>query len=175
MRTGPPHQGPRQGIASASSEPSCTRVVFGGRLFFDNFLKLSIMMNWIITLKQKHAINIMAGKKTVELRTRVPLSLAPGDRVFVGIAGTKGSVAFSFRVSFIDTQAPLLIWSLYKNAMAISAKTFWDYVASHDKMTVIGVEDVKLLPLPRNVKEFGIGRCPQWFALSRNPYEAFGL
>lgn len=164
MRTGPPHQGPGQGIASASSEPSCTRVVFGGRLFFDNFLKLSIMMKWIITLKQEHAIDMMAGKKTVELRTRVPLSLAPGDRVFVGIEESKGSLAFSFRVSFIDTQAPLLIWSLYRDAMALDAETFWHYVVSRDKMTAIGVEDVSLIPLPTNVKEFELGQYPQWFA-----------
>lgn len=122
------------------------------------------MKNWVITLKQFYAMNIMAGNKTVELRTRVPSALAPGDRIFVSIAGTGGSVLFSFRVSFLDTQSSWVIWSLYRDHMLLHEDTFWSYAGPRHKMTAIGVEDVRLLPSPANVKDFGLKRSPQWFA-----------
>ena len=55
-------------------------------------------MIWMITLHKGFVKSFLAGEKDIELRTRVPKALRPGDIVLVAQAGTHNKVVMRMSV-----------------------------------------------------------------------------
>ena len=101
------------------------------------------MSNALICIKPNHVVNILSGKKTVELRTR-NLLLPIGTKLWIYSTLPKGKVEAIVEIDFLDTRPPNLIWRDYKNSMSISKKLFNEYTKCRENVTAIGLRNVQL-------------------------------
>lgn len=80
----------------------------------------------IISVEERHASNMLAGKKSVELR-RKPLNIAPGTRVWVYSKLPRGQIQALAVVDQVVADTPGEIWNSYGSESAISRNEFNTY------------------------------------------------
>ena len=122
-------------------------------------------MNWCVSLKQKYAERILDGRKTIEIRTRLPRFLSKGDKIFVCTSGSCGQIHFSFRVrrkNFVD---PEIAWKYYWDQMCISRVDYEKYIGGRSFVWLVEIEGLQVYNPPHNIKELNIKRPPMWFTL----------
>lgn len=120
-------------------------------------------MNWCVSLKQKYAERILDGRKTIEIRTRLPKFLSKGDKIFVCTSGSCGQIRFSFRVRrkiFVD---PEIAWKYYKYQMCISRVDYEKYIGGRSFVWLVEIEGLQVYNPPHNITELNIKRPPMWF------------
>lgn len=106
------------------------------------------MNDVIISIKPRHVENILAGIKTVELRTR-NINLPTGSRLWVYTTLPVGKVRLSTEVDFIDVLSPKSIWRKYGKGICISKKEFDEYTKDRNLVSAIGLRNVK--PLEKDI------------------------
>ncbi len=120
-------------------------------------------MVWMITLEKKYCDAILEGRKTIEVRTRIPRALVPGDYVVVVEKGTKGRVVFSFDIDCLITSTPDLLWKNYKGTMAIDEIDYLAYTKGKYRVYGLCVRKVYKYTVDLTMEDFGVYRAPQWF------------
>lgn len=110
---------------------------------------MSINNDILISVDERHARNLIAGTKTLELRRR-RINVDCGDRVWIYSKVPKGSVEAIGYVSSILSANPTDIWAQYASESGLSSKEFFDYYSGVELGHAIIFS--KVVPL-----KFGIG------------------
>lgn len=106
----------------------------------------------------------MNGSKSVEIRTRLPLGLRAGDRVFVCVSGTHGMVPFSFGVEWSARYRTDYAWEHFYRQMCVSWDEYNGYVGEREYVCLVWLDDVHVFHRPISIGEFGLNRPPMWFS-----------
>lgn len=122
------------------------------------------MNKFAISLKRRYIDAFLSGKKTVEVRTRLPKALTIGDELIVVETMTDGSVPLILEVFDIDISGWYDGWNLYRNEIFLSQREYIDYVNGRSIMCFVKCR-VKETCIPvKNMREWGLKHAPQWFA-----------
>lgn len=98
----------------------------------------------LISVEERHASNMLAGKKSVELR-RKPLRIPSGTRVWVYSKLPRGQIQALAIVDEVVSGTPDEIWNSYGAQSAISRNEFNAYFADAQIGCAIIFEEVKPL------------------------------
>ena len=90
----------------------------------------------IISIYPEHAHAILAGRKTIELRRRVP-ALSLGMRLWIYATRPTGAVVGFVTIQEIVRARPQAIWERHSEAAAIDYSTFVDYFDGTEDATAI--------------------------------------
>lgn len=120
-------------------------------------------MVWMITIEKKYCKAILDGRKKIELRTRIPLSLASGDSVLVCMKGSKGKVPFYFIVDAVINATPRILWDRCHHQLAIDEKDYLEYVKGRSRLYGLRIGHVYKYLEEVNITDFRVPRAPQWF------------
>lgn len=120
----------------------------------------------LISLDARHAENILAGRKSVELRRR-SMRLPPGTTVWLYVKVPIGAVIGRASVAASHVLTPSLLWKSFAQVSGLSRKEFFQYFEGVSKGCALILENVERLPesislkaLRRAVKGF---QPPQFF------------
>jgi predicted transcriptional regulator len=100
----------------------------------------------LISLEERHAVNIFAGIKHVELRRR-SMNVAIGTTVWIYVKLPVGSVMGRSRVSACHSLAPSTLWRRFAAVSGLTHKEFTDYFEGVSKGFALSLEDAERLPL----------------------------
>lgn len=120
-------------------------------------------MVWMITLEKKYCEAILDGRKQIEIRTRIPKTIVPGDAILVCMKGSKGLVPFYFVVDIIAACSPRVLWSFNQHQMAIDEKDYVEYTKGKRIVYGIRIRSVFKYEHEVNISDFGVQKAPQWF------------
>lgn len=120
----------------------------------------------LISVEQRHALNMVAGEKTVELRRR-PVRVAQGCRVWIYSKVPRGHVEAIAIVDEVVTSAPSSIWARYSAQTGISRAEFDSYYDGCEVAYAILLRDVRRLGTTISLEEirkrFASFQPPQFF------------
>lgn len=100
--------------------------------------------NILISLSSRHAENILAGTKRVELRRR-NMNIDPGATVWMYVKLPVGSIIGQFRVGAIHTGAPATLWRRFGSVSGLSRAEFFDYFSGVTRGVALVLEDSRRL------------------------------
>lgn len=99
----------------------------------------------LISLENRHAENIFAGSKRVELRRRA-MNVSIGTTVWIYVKLPVGSVMGKARVSAVHSLAPLTLWRRFAAISGLTHREFFDYFTGISKGFALSLEDAKQFP-----------------------------
>lgn len=99
----------------------------------------------LISLENRHAENIFAGKKNVELRRR-SMNVAIGTTIWIYVKLPVGSVMGRARVSAVHSLAPSTLWRRFAAISGLTHKEFCDYFEGVSKGFALSLENAERLP-----------------------------
>lgn len=80
----------------------------------------------LISLEPRHAENILAGRKQVELRKRV-MKIVPGTTVWIYVKLPVGCIVGSARIGATDASSPSALWRRYGSVSGLTKREFFEY------------------------------------------------
>jgi predicted transcriptional regulator len=98
----------------------------------------------LISLEERHANNIFAGKKHVELRRRA-MNVKTGTVVWIYVKLPVGRVVGCVRVSAAHLLAPSTLWRRFAKVSGITHREFFDYFDGMPKGFALGLQDPQRL------------------------------
>lgn len=99
----------------------------------------------LISLENRHAENIFAGRKQVELRRRT-MNVSVGTTVWIYVKLPVGSVMGRARVSAVHSLAPLTLWRRFAAISGLTHGEFFDYFTGISKGFALSLEDAEQFP-----------------------------
>ncbi|QTX19740.1 transcriptional regulator [Comamonas aquatica] len=99
----------------------------------------------LISLDERHANNILAGTKQVELRRRT-MHVEPGSTVWFYVKKPVGAVVGFATVGTIYSAAPSTVWRKYRSVSGLAKSEFMSYfdgVAVASAMALSGAKKLK--------------------------------
>jgi len=99
------------------------------------------MNNALFSIKPKHVDNILAGNKTVELRSRT-VNLETGTTIWIYSTLPNGCISAYATIDKIHQATPSNIWKEYSEEIAISKKEFDEYVLGKATVSAICLKDI---------------------------------
>lgn len=125
--------------------------------------KIINMADWMITVRPPFSRWLVEGKKTMEIRTRIPKDLCIDDFIYVVEAESGGKVVGAFLVKEIFIGHPCFIAKPYYNQHKVPYEMFCKYVGTREKICALKLELRHIPTFMVNVKDYGLTRAPQWF------------
>lgn len=107
--------------------------------------------------------SFLAGEKDIELRTRVPKALRPGDIVLVAQAGTHNKVVMRMSVLSVMKLSPAEMFRLHYKGIQLNYLAYNDYTKGREWVYGIRTYHVEKMEGELNTSDFGIKTAPQWF------------
>ena len=101
----------------------------------------------LISLEERHARNIFAGTKRVELRRR-EMRVDPGDTVWIYVKVPVGCVAGYATVGTTHTMSPAQLWRRFGSCSGLERTEFFDYFAGAKSAFALSLKDAQVLPNP---------------------------
>jgi predicted transcriptional regulator len=101
----------------------------------------------LISLTPRHAANIFAGHKLVELRRRT-MHITPGTRAWVYVKLPVGAIIGRVTIRAIHNSTPTSLWRRFGLVSGLSRSEFFDYFGGVTKGIALELEDVKELRQP---------------------------
>lgn len=101
----------------------------------------------LISLAPRHAENIFAGRKQIELRRRT-MHIAPGTLVWIYVTLPVGAIVGRAKVSAIHNADPLALWNEFGAVSGLSENEFLGYLDGVEEGVVLVLEDARYLRLP---------------------------
>lgn len=83
----------------------------------------------IISIRPEHAANIMAGRKTVELRRRFPEGLAAGGLMLIYASSPEQALVGAARIEGVRRMTPAGLWKAFKEQVCVPREYFNSYFA----------------------------------------------
>jgi predicted transcriptional regulator len=121
----------------------------------------------LISLEERHARNIFAGTKRVELRRR-EMRVNPGDTVWIYVKLPVGCVAGYATVESTHTMSPAQLWRRFGACSGLERTEFFDYFAGAKRAFALSLMDAQVLPNPvslASLREASSGfQPPQFFS-----------
>ncbi|NJO56799.1 MAG: ASCH domain-containing protein [Rhodospirillales bacterium] len=77
----------------------------------------------IISIRPEHARNIMAGRKTVELRRRFPEALGAGGLMLIYASSPEQALVGAARIETVERMTPAGLWRAFKTKVSRPADT----------------------------------------------------
>ncbi|SDI65155.1 transcriptional regulator [Paraburkholderia phenazinium] len=99
----------------------------------------------LISLEERHAENIFAGKKHVELRRRA-MNVKAGTVVWIYVKLPVGRVVGYARVSAAHSLAPSTLWKRFADVCCITRSEFFAYFEGLSKGFALSLQDPERLP-----------------------------
>lgn len=101
----------------------------------------------LISLDERHAVNILAGTKQVELRRRT-MHVAPGSTVWLYVKKPVGAVVGFATVGATYVAAPSTVWRKYGPVSGLSKSQFLSYFDGSVVASVMTLSEAKKLKNP---------------------------
>jgi len=101
----------------------------------------------LISLEERHATNILAGTKKVELRRRT-MHIEPGSIVWLYVKKPVGAVVGFATVGITYLAAPSTVWRKYGAVSGLSKSEFISYFDEAIVASAMAVSDAKKLKKP---------------------------
>ena len=120
-------------------------------------------MIWMITLHKGFVKSFLAGEKDIELRTRVPKALRPGDIIVVAQSGTHNKVVMRMSVLSVIKLGPGEMFAKYWRGIQLNYIAYNDYTRKNEWVYGIRTYNVVKFDEELYTSDFGIERAPQWF------------
>ena len=106
---------------------------------------MSRTSNAIISIKPHYAEAILAHRKTVELRRRIP-ETPRGTRLWIYATKPVAAIIGTAAVAEISRGAPSDIWDAYGSDAHITPQAFQAYFEGTDQAIAMVLEDIRRLP-----------------------------
>lgn len=103
--------------------------------------------NILISLDSRHAQNIYAGTKKVELRRRV-LHVNTGDIVWIYEKVPVGSITGSASITAVHVASPTKLWRKFGKVSGLSKGEFFEYFAGLETACALELTEAEKLPKP---------------------------
>ena len=121
----------------------------------------------LISLEARHAENIFAGKKRVELRRR-SMNVSPGARLWIYVKLPVGSIVGHAIVGEVYLSSPEALWRKYGSVSGLTKHEFFNYFGGVDQGVALVLEKTtrlrSSLPL-QSLRKLAEGfQPPQFFA-----------
>jgi len=100
--------------------------------------------NILISLAPRHAENILAGTKLVELRRR-PMNISAGATVWIYVKLPVGSIIGKVKVGAIHIGAPSTLWRRFGAVSGLTRTEFFDYFRGVTRGIALVLKDSKRL------------------------------
>lgn len=107
--------------------------------------------------------SFLEGEKDIELRTRVPKALQPGDIIVVAQSGTHNKVVLQMSVLSVIKMGPGEMFAKYWRGIQVNYLAYDEYTRKHEWVYGIRVKDVVKMDEELHTSDFGISKAPQWF------------
>ena len=107
--------------------------------------------------------SFLAGEKDIELRTRVPKALRPGDIIVVAQSGTHNKVVMRMSVLSVIKLGPGEMFAKYWRGIQLNYIAYNDYTRKNEWVYGIRTYNVVKFDEELYTSDFGIERAPQWF------------
>ncbi|MEN9866431.1 MAG: hypothetical protein RL748_2021 [Pseudomonadota bacterium] len=101
----------------------------------------------LISLAPRHAENIFAGRKQIELRRRT-MHVTPGTLVWVYVTLPIGAIVGRAKVTAIHSAAPGMLWQQFGAVSGLTESEFLGYLDGVAEGMVLVLEDARYLKLP---------------------------
>lgn len=120
-------------------------------------------MIWMITLHKQFVKSFLEGEKEIELRTRIPKMLRPGDIIVVAQSGTHNKVVMRMTVESIIKLSPSGMFEKYYKEIQLNWLAYEDYTKGRE--WVYGLKTCQVIKFDDELytTDYGIKRAPQWF------------
>lgn len=130
------------------------------------------MNYWIITVKEPYCGFILLGKKTMELRRKVPPALRPGDVIFIVRKGDHGSIVGACSVTSVRVGSVNFFYAYYDYAHCVGLIKMREYADDNRFLFGIDLKRIEINSWCLNVRSFGYERAPQWFYRIRPEFKS---
>lgn len=117
----------------------------------------------MITLHKGFVKSFLEGEKDIELRTRVPKALRPGDIVLVAQSGTHNKVVLQMSVLSVIKLSPSEMFDRYYKGIQLNYLAYEDYTKGREWVYGIRTYNVVKFDEELHTSDFGISKAPQWF------------
>jgi predicted transcriptional regulator len=101
----------------------------------------------LISLEERHATNILAGTKQVELRRRT-MHVEPGSTVWLYVKKPVGAVVGFATVGATYSAAPSMVWRKYGAVSGLSRSEFISYFDGSVVASAMALSDSTKLKIP---------------------------
>lgn len=123
--------------------------------------------NILISLESRHAENIFAGNKRVELRRR-NMNVRPGTTIWIYVKLPIGSIIGRVRIGAVHASSPTALWRRFGSVSGLSRSEFFDYFNGVTQGVALVLEDAERLHRSLSLevlREIAKGfQPPQFFA-----------
>lgn len=120
-------------------------------------------MIYMLTLETAFVQAVKNGKKTIEVRTRIPRKLSSGDILLIAQKSSHGRVALRCRVAQILAIDPETLFSDYGHLLYCSHSYYKQYTHGRNIVYAIVLTEIFEFPETITTQSFAIDRAPQWF------------
>lgn len=117
----------------------------------------------MITLHKGFVKSFLEGEKDIELRTRVPKALRPGDIIVVAQSGTHNKVVMRMSVLSVIKLAPKEMYRMHGMGIHLDYVDYAHYTIGREWVYGIRVYHVAEMAGELHTSDFGIKTAPQWF------------
>lgn len=83
--------------------------------------------NMIISIRPEHAYNIMAGRKTVELRRRFPQTVPVGSLMLIYASSPEQRLVGAVVIEGVKRMTPAGLWRSFRHHACVERSLFQDY------------------------------------------------
>ncbi|NDI85398.1 transcriptional regulator [Undibacterium crateris] len=101
----------------------------------------------LISLAPRHAENIFAGRKKIELRRR-SMNVAPGTIVWIYVTLPVGSIIGRAKIKAIHKASPNALWRQFGSVSGLVRGEFLKYLDGLEEGVVLELDDAKILSRP---------------------------
>jgi predicted transcriptional regulator len=91
--------------------------------------EMNASLTMIISVHPEHARNIMAGKKTVELRRRFPQETVVGGLLLIYSSSPDQAILGATRIKAVQRMAIRTLWTKFGHDACVPRSAFFDYFA----------------------------------------------
>lgn len=118
------------------------------------------MKKILLSIKPCYVAEILAGRKTVEYRKRIPQDNAVSQVLVYSSFPVKRVVA-EFTLGGFLSGTPEWLWEQTSNIGGISKDVFDQYFEDKDITYAYQIENLQVFEQPRSLREYGLERGPQ--------------
>jgi len=127
----------------------------------------------LISLEARHAENIFAGRKRVELRRRT-MNVSPGDTLWIYVKLPVGSIVGHATIGEVRASSPTALWRRYGPVSGLSRHEFFEYFGEVEQGFALVLEQSTRLQSSLSLEALrrvdGGFQPPQFFARLRSEH-----
>jgi len=123
----------------------------------------------LISLESRHAANILAGTKHIELRRR-RMHVNEGDLVWLYVKKPVAAVVGCAVVGQCTTDKPAALWKQFGSVSGLMRSEFMTYLDGTAEAFAMGIRDPKPIKRPVSLADLRSANCPE---IAYLPEQAF--